>query len=96
MVTVPYESIEATPTPVTTEESMIEEMVQNALDIHDNGWSGEAERNDTLPMSTNQAFYEMLRNNASAHNGNEESDQPGPAYKKVRSFPETFETSTRA
>lgn len=47
MVTVSYESIEAGPAPATTEESMIEEMVQNALDIHDNGWSGEAERNDT-------------------------------------------------
>jgi hypothetical protein len=75
---------------------MIEEMVQNVLDIHDNGWSSEAERNDTLPMSTDQAFYEMLRKNAPAHDGNKKSDQIGPAYKKVRSFPETFEISTRA
>ena len=71
-------------------------MVQNALDTHDNGWSGEAEHNNTLPMSTDQAFYEMLRKKAPVHDGNNESDQPGPAYKKVRSFPETFEMSTRA
>jgi hypothetical protein len=89
MVTFPYESVEAGPPPVTTEEGMIEEMVQNALDIHDNGWSGEAERNDTLPMSTDQAFCEMLKNTP-AHDSNKESDQPGPAYKKVRSFPETL------
>ena len=49
-------------------------MVQNALDTHGNGWSGEAERNDTLPMSTDQAFYEILRKDAPAHDGNNESD----------------------
>ena len=74
----------------------MEEIVQNALDTHDNGWSGEAERNDTLPMSTGQALCEMLKKNTPVHDSNKESDQPGPAYKKVRSFPETFETSTRA
>ena len=88
----PYESVKAGPPPVTTEEGMIEEMVQNVLDIHDNGWSSEAERNDTLPMSMDQAFYEMLRKKAPVHDGNNESDQPGSAYKKVRPFPETFET----
>ena len=67
MVTVPYESVEAGPPSVTIEEGMMEEMVQNALDTHDNGWSGEAERNDTLPMSTDQAFYEMLRKKAPVH-----------------------------
>ena len=61
-------------------------MVQNALDTHDNGWSGEAEHNDTLPMSTDQAFYEMLRKKAPVHDGNNEGDQPGPAYKKVCPF----------
>lgn len=73
MVTVPYESVEAGPPPVTTEEGMIEGMVQNALDTHDNGWSGVAERNDTLPMSTDQAFYEMWRKNVPVHDGNKEN-----------------------
>lgn len=92
MVTAPYESVEAGPPPVTIEEGMMEEMVQNTLDTHGKGWSGETERNDTLPTSTDQAFYEMLRKKAPAHDGNNESDQPGPAHKKVRPFPETFET----
>ena len=86
MVTAPYESVEAGPPPVTIEEGMMEEMVQNALDTHDNGWSGEAEHNDTLPMSTDQALCEMLKNTP-VHDSNKESDQPGPAYKKVRPFP---------
>lgn len=47
-------------------------------------------------MSTDQAFCEMLKKNTPTHDSNKESDQAGPAYKKVRSFPETFETSTRA
>lgn len=95
MVIVPYESVEAGPPPVTTKEDMMEEMVQNALDTHDNGWSGEAERNGTLPTSTDQALYEMLRKKAPAHDGNNESDQPRPVYKKVLPFTKTFETPPR-